>query len=87
MHTPPRPLSVEQRISHFILPAVFGCALWMAQSSYASIKGQLDRIEARQLTDNIAIAKLEMRVLQLERLTRDNPGAAFKQPGPNEPRQ
>lgn len=69
-----------QRISHYLMPAVLGCAVWMAQSSYNTIKSQLDRIEARQQSDNVSMTRLEMRVLQLERLTGNNSGAAVKQP-------
>jgi hypothetical protein len=82
MNRPPADDQFSQRVSHYLLPVVFGMAAWMAQRSYTDIKAQLDRIELRQQSDNVAIAELQLRVLHLERLTGNNPAPAEKQRPP-----
>jgi hypothetical protein len=69
---------LDARITSWAMPIVLCLAGYFAQGSYSQIKAQLDRIEARQQSDNIAIAELKLRVLQLERLTGNNADSAVK---------
>lgn len=56
----------------YALPATLAACAYLAQSNYAAIKSQLDRIEARQRSDIVTLTELQLRVLQLERYTGNN---------------
>jgi hypothetical protein len=56
----------------YVLPATLAACAYLAQSNYAAIKAQLDRIEARQRADIVTLTELQIRVLQLERFTGNN---------------
>lgn len=66
------------RLSHYALPIVLAMLGYLAQANYTAIKQQLDRIEARQQSDNITIAELKLRVLHLEQLTGNNAAPAVR---------
>jgi hypothetical protein len=70
--------SFDDKLSRFLFPLALCFGGYFAQASYSQIKSQLDRIEARQQADNITLAELNLRVLQLERLTGDNRSATHQ---------
>lgn len=69
----------SRRIGNYLLPAVLAVCAYLAQTNYAGIKAQLDRIESRQQSDNVTIAELKLRVLRLEQISGNNADALTDQ--------